>query len=124
MDFSIAINNQTGQAEMTYDKTTTLMNNIYFSLKIKRGAWFVDPSFGSRLHLLQRAKNTDQTAQLAIGYCKEALQWLIDSGRATTVNVYAQRDRTQDIHRLKLLVEVVPVNSDEPVSFFTFIEVI
>ena len=124
MDFAITIDNQTGQAQMTFDRTATLMNNIYLSLKVIRGSWFADPSFGSRLHLLQRAKNTNQTAQLAIGYCKEALQWMIDTGKAKSVAVYTERDRTQDMHRLKLLIEVTPVNSNDPVAFTTFIEVI
>jgi phage gp46-like protein len=124
MDYAITINNQTGQAQMTYNRATTLMNNIYLSLKIHRGSFFFNPSFGSRLHLLQRAKNTDLTAQLAAGYCKEALQWMIDTGKAKSVEVYVQRDRTQDLHRLYLLVEVTPANSDQPVEFSIFIEVI
>ena len=109
---------------MTFEKATTIMNNIYMSLKVKRGSFFADPLFGSRLHLLQRAKNTHRTAQLAVGYCKEALQWMIDTGKAKSVEVYVQRDRTQDLHRLYLLVKVVPANSDQPVEFSIFIEVI
>lgn len=124
MDFAISINNRTGTADMTYDQDTTLMNNIYLSLMVRRGSFFADTSFGSRLHLLQRGKNTNRTMRLAIDYTKEALQWLIDAGKARTVEVWAERDRTQDIHRLKLLVEVTPVNSDQPVAFSTFIEVV
>jgi len=35
---------------------------------------------GSRLWLLERAKRTQQTLQLAQEYIREALQWLIDAG--------------------------------------------
>lgn len=124
MDFVITIDNQTGLGQMTYNKATTIMNNIYLSLKTKRGSFFADTSFGSRLHLLRREKNTAKTMRLAMDYCKEALQWMIDTGKAKTVDVYAERDRTQDLNRLKLLIEVTPVNGDAPVSFATFIEVI
>jgi phage gp46-like protein len=124
MDFAIIIDNQTGVGQMTYEKATTLMNNIYLSLKVGRGSFFADTNFGSRLYLLRRSKNTPVTMQLAIDYCKEALQWMIDSGKAQLVNVYAERDRTQDLHRLKLLIEVTPMNSDVPVAFSIFIEVI
>jgi phage gp46-like protein len=124
MDFAITINNQTGLGQMTYEKVTTLMNNIYLSLKIDRGSFFADTNFGSRLYLLRRAKNTDATMRLAMDYCREALQWMIDTGKAGAVEVYAERDRTQDLHRLKLLIEVTPANGAEPVAFTTFIEVI
>ncbi len=124
MDFAITIDNQTGLGQMTFEKATKLMNNIYLSLKVKKGSFFADTSFGSRLYLLERSKNTDRTMRLAIDYCKEALQWLIDTGKASAVQVYAERDRTQDLHRLKLLIEVTPVSGADPVAFSTFIEVI
>jgi len=123
MDFAINIDNQTGTGQMTFEKATTIMNNIYLSLMIRRGSFFADPAFGSRLHLLEREKNTDRTAQLAVGYAKEALQWLIDTGKATAVDVYAERDKTQNINRLKLLVEVTQKNG-ERVPYSTFIKVI
>ncbi len=124
MDFAITIDNQTGLGQMTFDQATTLMNNIYLSLMVRRGSYFADPLFGSRLYLLERAKNTDATMRLAMDYCREALQWMIDTVKAKTVEVYAERDRMQDINRLKLLVEVTPVNSKDPVAFTVFIEVI
>ena len=99
------------------------MNNIYLSLIVRRGSFFQNTDFGSRLHLLKRAKNTEKTAALAEEYCKEALQWLIDTGRATKINVYTQRDRLQDLNRLKLLAEVTQADGRQ-VSFETFVEVI
>jgi phage gp46-like protein len=69
MDFAITINNQTGLGQMSYKKVTTLMNNIYLSLKVDKGSFFADTSFGSRLYLLRRSKNTPTTMQLAIDYC-------------------------------------------------------
>lgn len=122
MDFAIDIDDS-GLGGMTFDKATTIMNNVYLSLMIDRGSWFFNPEFGSRLYLLKRAKNTEQTAALAREYCKEALQWLLDTGKATAVQVYSERDRTQDLHRLKLLVEVTQANAEQ-VTFQTFVEVV
>jgi len=121
MDFKIDINNQTGTGEMTFDKADTIMNNIYLSLTVEKGKFFQNPEFGSRLHLLQRAKNTDQTAALAGEYCKEALQWLLDTGRAGKVDVYTERDA--ELNRLNLLAEVTQADGQQ-VSFETFVEVI
>lgn len=46
---------------------------------------------GSRLWLLSRVALTEDTVARARGYCLEALQWLIDDGVATSVEVTAQR---------------------------------
>lgn len=45
---------------------------------------------GSRLWLLAREKQTEQTRQKAIGYCREALQWMIDDGVAARIDVVGQ----------------------------------
>ena len=126
MDFNIDIATDGSAAgAMTYEQATNgnLKNNIYLSLMVKKGSWFQDLNFGSRLHLLQRAKNTEQTAALAEEYCKEALQWLIDTGRATKMEITSERDRPQDLHRLKLIVAVTKADGDQ-VAFTTFVEVV
>lgn len=45
---------------------------------------------GSRLWLLVREKQTEETRQRAISYCHEALQWLIDDGQAESVEIEAE----------------------------------
>lgn len=42
--------------------------------------WWADSDMGSRIWLLARAKQTDDTAGRAYDYIAEALQWLIDDG--------------------------------------------
>lgn len=121
MDFEIAIENGIGQ--MTFEKADNIMNNVFLSLMIRKGSFFQNPDFGSRLHLLKRAKNTDKTAALAEQYCKEALQWLLDTERAKKIEIFTERDRQQDINRLKLLVEVTQMD-EKKVSFDTFVEVV
>lgn len=108
---------------MTFEKATdgNFMNNIYLSLMIRKGSFFVNPNFGSRLHLLK--KNTERTEALAVEYCKEALQWLIDVGRASKIDISTERDRTQNLNRLKLLIESTKADGDV-VTFAHFVEVV
>lgn len=123
MDFKILTDDDATVGQMTFDPAGNIMNNVYLSLVVRRGSWFQNPDFGSRLHLLERAKNTQKTAALAEEYCREALQWLIDTGRATKIDVHTERDRSQDLHRLKLLVEVTQADG-RTVSFDRFVEVV
>ncbi|NLT22617.1 MAG: hypothetical protein GXX82_06185 [Syntrophorhabdus sp.] len=123
MDFKILTDDDATVGQMTFDPAGDIMNNVYLSLVVKRGSWFQNPDFGSRLHLLQRAKNTEKTAALAEEYCREALAWLIDCGRATKIDIHTERDRSQDLHRLKLLVEVTQTDGRQ-VSFDRFVEVV
>lgn len=123
MDFKILTDDDATVGQMTFDPAGDIMNNVYLSLVVKRGSWFQNPEFGSRLHLLKRAKNTEKTAALAEEYCREALQWLLDVGRATKVDIRTERDRSQDLHRLKLLVEVTQADG-RTVSFDRFVEVV
>lgn len=124
MDFAIDIDDSTGYSRMTFEQAGTLLNNIWLSLTVQRGSFFYRPDFGSRLHLLHRAKLTPSTINLAEGYCREALQWLIDSGKASGISVTALRDTTESMFRLKLLVEVTPGAGADPVAFTTFIPVV
>lgn len=77
-----------------------------------RYGWWADTydddgeKFGSRLWLLSRSKTTEEVTLLAREYAQEALQWLIDDGVATEVNVTAERG---EWGRLDLSVEVVRV---------------
>ena len=119
MDFAIIMNN--GQAEQTFDKAGDIFNNIYLSLAIKKGSWWFDPNFGLRDR--GRMKNTEANARLVRQDCKEALQWIIDAGRATSIEVNTERDRSQDLNRLKILVEATQADGKR-VTFETFKEVV
>lgn len=116
----LKINTDAGLGQMTFEKADNIMNNIFLSLMVPKGGFFQNPDFGSRLHLLQRAKNTEKTAAIAKEYCKEALQWLLDTNRAMEINIYTEKD---NINRIKLLVEITQANKRQ-VSFETFVEVI
>jgi len=109
-------------AGMSFDKAEDITNNIFLNLNVRRGSFFLNPDFGSRLYLLQQGVLTDRTLKLAEEYTREALQWLLDTGRATAVEVAAERHET-DLHRLNLHVQVTQADGRE-ISFDTVVEVV
>ena len=120
MDYTISINDL-GQVEQSFQKSSGLFNNVYLSLEIKQGSWWIDPAFG--LKDRGRQKNTDKTARLFKDDIAAALQWLLDTGRATSIGVVTQIDRQQDRNRLKARVTVTATNG-QVVTFDKFIEVV
>lgn len=74
-----------------YDRTRIddLGNAVYLRITVPLGSYWADPTLGSRLHLLNRTKDVARNRTLAIQYTKEALQPLIDSGRADRIDVDA-----------------------------------
>ena len=119
MDFSITM--QDGLPQMSFDQSNDLFNNIYLSVTVVKGSFFHNPDFGLRSR--GRLKNTAATAALIRQDYLDALQWLIDIGRAKSVEVTAERDLLQDLSRLKLLVSVTPTDGGPPVTFTIFKEV-
>ncbi|WP_038914742.1 MULTISPECIES: phage GP46 family protein [Dickeya] len=73
--------------DYTGTATATLANAVYIRLMTPLGSWWAVPSLGSKLHLLTREKNVSRVYTLARQYAVEALQPLIDDGRATTIEV-------------------------------------
>ncbi len=71
-----------------------------------RGFWgdaLAETPLGSRLWTLYRSKQTPAVAAAAERYAREALQWLIDEGYATSVDVQAQ---SAGIGRLEMTIAV------------------
>lgn len=69
-----------------------LQTAVYISLFTDRateegGGWWAEPDFGSRLWTLSRQKMLPGIADTAAGYCKEALQWLLDEEIASQIDV-------------------------------------
>lgn len=59
-----------------------------------------DDRIGSRLYLLRRVKLTAQTQRDAEAYAREALQWLLDDGQVTAIEIASEK---VDINRLNLI---------------------
>ncbi|NLO90662.1 MAG: hypothetical protein GX410_01545 [Elusimicrobia bacterium] len=115
-DFELTIEQTTGRAAMSFAASDSLFNNVYLSLVVKKGSWWLLPNFGSRIHTLR--KNTAGT--LAADYIQEALAWLKTSGRARDIVVKTERVSTaHGMTRLNALITVQRPNS-EPVKFSLF----
>jgi len=121
MDFAINIDPDTGIGDMTFEKARDIFNNVYLSLSIERGTFFQNPKFGLRRRF--GLKNNEQTAALIRRDHQEALQWLVNTGRANKVEVFTEIDRLVNINRLKVLVEVTQ-GDGQKVTFERFVEVI
>jgi phage gp46-like protein len=61
------------------------LNALMLSLHIRRGAWFFNPDFGSRLHEIRTT--SDRDIALARQYALEAVQWLLDAKIANTIEL-------------------------------------
>ncbi|HEM7399205.1 TPA: phage GP46 family protein [Citrobacter farmeri] len=73
------------------ENTDTLANAVYLRLMTPLGSWWADPSLGSLLHTLQREKDVSRVRKLVIQYSEQALQPIIDDGRAQSIEVMAER---------------------------------
>ncbi|MBR0574065.1 MULTISPECIES: phage GP46 family protein [Pasteurellaceae] len=65
----------------------TLQNAVYIRLTKPLGFWWADKSLGSLLHTLNREKDLKRVGLLSQQYAEEALQPLVDDGRAKEIIV-------------------------------------
>lgn len=73
--------------DLTGQRIHTLANAVYLRLITPLGSWWKDPSLGSRLHELRRQKDRPRVGTLAKQYAEQALQPLLDDGRAKGITV-------------------------------------
>ena len=97
-----SIENINGIGQMTFTQAVDIRTNIWLSLHIPYGKWFADPTFGCKLGQIK--KITTGNILLAQQYVEQALQWLLQVGRAVSIIVVAEAD-TQDPNRLNIKVE-------------------
>lgn len=71
--------------------TDNLQNAVYIRLMTPLGSWWADKTVGSLLHLLQREKDLERVRLLAEQYASEALQPIVNSGRADSIDVRAEQ---------------------------------
>lgn len=69
----------------------SLKNAVYIRLKTPLGSWWADKNIGSLLHLLEREKDLERVGLLAKQYAEEALQPIVDDGRAERIEVTAEQ---------------------------------
>lgn len=100
--------------DYTGERCNDLHNAVFLRLQIRLGTYWANPAMGSRLHELERAKDTHQTRVLAQQYAEQALQPLIDDGRATAIDVTVSAPRTG-----WLALDIRVTQADESVLTFT-----
>ena len=86
---------------LSLTKNSDLRTSIYNSLNINYGSFFQYPTFGSKLYQIK--KITDANLLLAKQYVQEALTWIIQVGRATSIDVLVEKD-LQDRNRFDIKV--------------------
>lgn len=96
-----------------------LLENVKLSLTIPKGAVYKRPAFGHRFDELTNSEITKNLTIRAEDYAREALRWLMDTGRATTITASAVFDAS---NRLRVTVEVVSTEGI-PVTFSRFVEI-
>jgi phage gp46-like protein len=98
------------EGALTLDPARGLANAVYLRLMTPLGSYWADAALGSRLHELQRQKDLARVAVLAKAYCEQALQPLLDDGRALAITVDTER-----LHDgwLRLLVQVTDAGGRE-----------
>lgn len=77
----------------TRDPADGLANAVWLRLATPLGSYWADPTLGSRLHELQREKDVPRVMRLAVQYAEQALAPIQVDGRATAIEVTAERPR-------------------------------
>lgn len=78
----------------TGTRTVSLENAVYFRLQTPLGTYWRDPAIGSLLYTLERSKDLPRVDTLAVQYAQQALQPLLDDGRAKSITVTSSRPQT------------------------------
>lgn len=108
------INPKTGDYELANgspqrDPAGGLANAVYLRLMTPLGSYWADAELGSRLHELQREKDVGRVAVLARQYAEQALAPILQDGRATSIDVSAERPGNGRLH---LLIEVTAAGGE------------
>lgn len=64
-----------------------LQNAVYLRIMTPRGSYWADINLGSLLYTLEREKDVQRISLLAKQYAEQALQPLLDDGRAAAIEV-------------------------------------
>lgn len=117
---SFSVTSKDGAPVMSFQSGSDLLTNVILSVEIARGTFFAAPDFGLRRR--PQAKSTPRTARLIKQDIEEALQWLLDTGRATSIEVEVEID-SADRHRIKWRALVTGAKGNQ-ISYEKFVEVV
>lgn len=119
MDFKI-VSEDGLMGKMSFDKDDDLRTAIYVSLNTDLGSFFQRPSLGSKLFRINNT--TQQSLNLARQYTEQALQWILDIGRANYLNVLVEKDFSNP-NRMNIRVGMRAVDGTE-IEYETFRRVV
>ena len=86
--------------DYTSEKIDTLQNAVYIRLTTPLGSWWANGRVGSLLHLTQREKDLSRVGLLAQQYAEEALQPILDDGRAKSITVTHEQPKDGSLNLL------------------------
>jgi phage gp46-like protein len=115
----LAISWSSGRPVASIEAADSLAGSVYLSLHVRRGSWVDRPEFGSRLHEITLI--TTDAIPLARQYCEDALRWLVDLKRLSSIQVLVEQDAADDT-RLNIAVSVTRANQT-PAEYKTFYRV-
>ncbi len=110
---------QDGLPQQTWEQDETIATDLLLSCEIARGSFFGFTDFG--LPALPK-KSSPQTLALIEQRFFAAVKWLIDIGRAKSIDVIAEPD---DLERDRINVAMTAEQANgQIVTFETFVEVV
>ena len=118
MNFKI-IQGGNGEPEMSWETSEDISTNIYWSLWIRKGDLYNAPRFG--LDTKGMDKITTNTIGLFQKRIEKALKWLLDIGKAISIDVLVERDLT-NINRVNYRVDAVQADGI-PIVVSNFVSV-
>jgi phage gp46-like protein len=100
-----------------------LSNRVYLALATEKGSLLGDADFGSELYKLKREKAVSRVLGFAQDACRQALQYLLDTGLAAAVSVEtAWADGDASSRRMDIAIEVTAAGN-QTFIFHHFVEV-
>lgn len=116
---SYKITMQNGLPIASYDQDATIGTDLLLSAMVQQGAFFLNPSFGLRE---MPKKITDGNNGLVKSYLKDSCKWLIDAGKAKSIDVLVEPDLIEK-NRLDIQESATQAN-DTVVTFEIFVPVV
>jgi phage gp46-like protein len=117
VDFALILDSD-GRPQASLSPADELHNAILLSLHIRRGSFFLNPEFGSRLHEIRTLSDGD--IALARQYVVECLEWLKTINRISNIDVHATPVRGG---KLNLIITLSRSNKAD-VTYETFYKVV
>ena len=90
MDFQIQFDQGTNTGALVFAKNTDIRTSMFLSMNINKGDFFQNRNFGNNLYKIK--KITPQNIALAKQYIEDSVRWLIQTGRAKSIDVIVEQD--------------------------------